>query len=49
MARIIRGGLALSLLVVVAACNRAAPVEEYVAPAVQPALTLEPVFTGKYN
>ena len=48
MSRIIRGGIALCLVAFVAACNRA-PVEPYVAPVAVPAVTVEPVFTGKYN
>ena len=39
---------ALAVTLVIAACDRSAPVEEYVIPA--PAtLSAEPVFTGKYN
>lgn len=48
MSKTVRGLLALSVLVVVAGCNRAPAIEEYVSPA-PTTITAEPVFTGKYN
>lgn len=48
MARTLKGLLALSFVVVVAGCNRAPAVEEYVIP-VPETISAEPVFTGKYN
>ena len=49
MDRISRGLMALTLVAFVAARHRGAPVEEYSAPTAIPAVTVEPVFTGKYN
>jgi len=49
MDRISRGLMALTLVAFVAACHRGAPVEDYSSPVAIPAVTVEPVFTGKYN
>ena len=50
MEKLVKTIAALSLLAVMAACNKGGTVEEYVAPvaAVAP-VTVEPVFAGKYN
>ena len=49
MVRTLLGGSVLVALLAVAGCNRAQPVEEYSAPVIVPAISIEPVFTGKYN
>jgi hypothetical protein len=50
MQKLVKTVAALSLLAVMAACNKGGTVEEYVAPvAVASPVTVEPVFAGKYN
>ena len=46
----IKAVVALALVVVVSACNRQAPVEEFVVIDVEPTpISVEPVHTGKYK
>ena len=50
MEKIVKTVSALSLLAVMAACNKGGVVEDYVAPvAVASPVSVEPVFAGKYN
>ena len=50
MENLVKSIAALSLLAVMAACNKGGAVEDYVAPvAVVAPVTAEPVFSGKYN
>lgn len=50
MEKLVKSIAALSLLAVMAACNKGGVVQDYVAPiaAVAP-VTVEPVFAGKYS
>jgi hypothetical protein len=48
--KVVKTIAALSLLAVMAACNKGGVVEDYVAPvATVSPVTVEPVFAGKYN
>ena len=47
--KLVKSIAALSLLVIMAACNKGGAVEEYVAPVAVAQVSVEPVFSGKYN
>ena len=50
MEHLVKSIATLSLLVIMAACNKGGAVEDYIAPtAVVAPVTVEPVFAGKYN
>ena len=50
MQKLVKTLAALSLLAVMAACNKGGTVEEFVAPiATVSPVTVEPVFAGKYS